>query len=128
MRISSVINTVENGLIAAVKGTGKQARRIGHAFSVELAANRLADGENERRRLEQRPMVEAFEVQARAEALVAKRDTKELVSQLLAMRKDLAFAVKHGYSAQYISDKAVEIESLARLARSQALIEGVNAG
>lgn len=128
MRISSLIRSIENGLVVGVKGAGRQARRINHAFSVELAANRIVDGEVATRKLNERPLIEAFEVQARAEELLAKRDSKAMLSTLADMRKHLARRVLDGAGPLEIDQLSTEIQSYTRLAFDQSVSEAVDAG
>lgn len=117
MRISSVINSIENGLITATKATGRQARRISHALSVELAASRIADGEAEKMRLAARGNIEAAEIDIRADELLLRRANDAQLKTVKAMRRELARMVLQGAPALQVAAHASELESLCRMQR-----------
>lgn len=113
MRISSLINTVENGLIAAAKATAGQARRIHHAATVELAANRIAEGHATALRLGSRSDVEVAEVDARAEELITKSASSYYVKREHLARRALAAKVIEGKtSKELIAAEIAMIESV----------------
>ena len=116
MRLSSLINAVENGVITATKATASQTRRIAHAVSVELAASRIADGETEKLRLAARGNVEAMEIDARAEALLSARADDAFARQLRAQRKVLASLVLKGAAMDEITSQARIIDAICRQA------------
>lgn len=114
MRISSLINSLENGLIVAARATAQQARRINHAMSVELAAKRLVDAEAAQLKLAERPMVEAFEITSRAEELLAKDAVKAQRNAIVDARSALAKAIKNGVSLNVIAAGVDAIDELER--------------